>query len=410
MSNNQLQRLKQLAKQGDLEAIATLIQHSFKRDQIEASVQTHGDTLEVSLYSATVPDQALTRRLERGLKQLEVESFSQVTVAGYQQGQLVPAWVETVPLSRQALEQNIPTPPTRDPIHLQWQRLQPHLPLFLRNPTIFSCVVAAVALLWLVLSPISFILSTIAGALVWAIRQPDAGTAWSKLTEQLPPFVKVAQLEIGLAIVSLYCLLIYTIYRIPFLPYLALAGSIFALSKAIYIGVSQRWRSLNWTLNGILIVSSTHLVLASYLVTLIVPNQTSMQLSLIPILLGSLLSMLGIGYYYKETAILGISPMIASGMLCVFLFWANKSIDTLIPSYGVESEWRAIFFVVYVVIGLLIYGFLGGLPALISLMFMGDSKSSGMAGSIAMLGPYICVFATLPFLTFNQFPAYLLIR
>jgi len=87
--------LIELAKQGDPQAIATLMNRSLQTKGILARVNREGNRLQIQLEAEQVPNrEALMAFVQNGLSNLHIENISTVEVAGQQQGQGETAWVQ----------------------------------------------------------------------------------------------------------------------------------------------------------------------------------------------------------------------------------------------------------------------------------------------------------------------------
>jgi hypothetical protein len=87
------ENLRQLAKQGNPKALATIINQSLKPKSITAKVGLKDDCLQVLLESAQIPNQqAMVSFIRNGLTRLEVESIRTVKVYGRKLGEELPAW------------------------------------------------------------------------------------------------------------------------------------------------------------------------------------------------------------------------------------------------------------------------------------------------------------------------------
>jgi PASTA domain len=85
--------LLQLAKQGDVTAIATLINRQLEPKGITAKVSLKGSTLQVMLEAEQVPDQkALVAFVRKGVTSLAVKAIERVKVYGRQVGEDFPEW------------------------------------------------------------------------------------------------------------------------------------------------------------------------------------------------------------------------------------------------------------------------------------------------------------------------------
>ncbi|HIK45393.1 MAG TPA: hypothetical protein IGR64_10970 [Leptolyngbyaceae cyanobacterium M65_K2018_010] len=98
----------QLARQGDPNAIATLINQHLGSKGINASVTQQGDLLEVVLEAAQVPPQTeLVNYVRTGISGLNLTTIHQLRVSGQQAGAIARGWTELVQLSGE-----ISPPPT----------------------------------------------------------------------------------------------------------------------------------------------------------------------------------------------------------------------------------------------------------------------------------------------------------
>jgi hypothetical protein len=89
----------QLARQGDPEAIAALMNRHLEVQGITAHVVQHDSTLQVNLEAAQVPNQAdLVAYVKKGITGLELATVQQLTVSGKQLGADTSAWSESLVL------------------------------------------------------------------------------------------------------------------------------------------------------------------------------------------------------------------------------------------------------------------------------------------------------------------------
>jgi hypothetical protein len=90
-----LKELLELAKQGDTEAIAALMNIPLGAKGITADVTQQDDCLEIRLESDQIPDQpALVKFVHNGLANLSPEIVKKVKVYGYRRGEQTPDWQE----------------------------------------------------------------------------------------------------------------------------------------------------------------------------------------------------------------------------------------------------------------------------------------------------------------------------
>lgn len=113
--------LLELAKQGDPQAIATLMNRSLQPRGMTASVDRQGSCLLVTLQAEQVPNrQVLTAFVQNGISNLGVSSIQLVKIAGQQFGMDKPAWtqdlqIDTPGLGDLALDDLEPAEPTAPP-------------------------------------------------------------------------------------------------------------------------------------------------------------------------------------------------------------------------------------------------------------------------------------------------------
>ncbi|HEY9627692.1 MAG TPA: hypothetical protein V6C84_10350 [Coleofasciculaceae cyanobacterium] len=90
----------ELAKQGDPEAIALLMNQSLQPRGMTATVERQQDLLEVVLEAERVPSrEALTAFVQKGIANLGVESIRFVRIVGQQSGAMLPAWMQELDLA-----------------------------------------------------------------------------------------------------------------------------------------------------------------------------------------------------------------------------------------------------------------------------------------------------------------------
>jgi len=94
--------LKQQAQNGDPQAIATLMNRSFNRRGVTASVTTKGNCLQVLLESSLVPSQStFVSMIWMGLHKLEIPNIHTLEIYGKQLGNEIPSWSQKVTLDRE---------------------------------------------------------------------------------------------------------------------------------------------------------------------------------------------------------------------------------------------------------------------------------------------------------------------
>ncbi len=102
--------LLELAKQGNVEAIASLINRQLQAKGITAKIALKGACLQVMLESPEVPDQqALVTFLRKGITSLGVASIERVRVYGRQTDEEFPAWNQEFELVAQTPATSSPT-------------------------------------------------------------------------------------------------------------------------------------------------------------------------------------------------------------------------------------------------------------------------------------------------------------
>lgn len=102
--------LLQLAKQGNPEAIAGLMNRGLVSQGIRATVELVGDRLRVVLVSERLPNQAAAvDYVRRGLLALGMSGISRVEVCGQQANQGVPVWREEFAIAEQASVSTAPS-------------------------------------------------------------------------------------------------------------------------------------------------------------------------------------------------------------------------------------------------------------------------------------------------------------
>lgn len=92
--------LKQLAQQGNVNAIATLMNRALQPKGITAKVQLKGNCLQVMLESTPIPDQQwCVTWITAGMRRLAIPSIRSLRIYGRQKGDDFPAWTEDVALN-----------------------------------------------------------------------------------------------------------------------------------------------------------------------------------------------------------------------------------------------------------------------------------------------------------------------
>jgi formylglycine-generating enzyme required for sulfatase activity len=92
----------ELAKQGDPNAIATLMNQSLHPRGMTARVDRQGEVLEVILEAERVPNKdALTAFVQKGINNLSLESIRSVRIVGRQIGTAFPEWIQELQLENE---------------------------------------------------------------------------------------------------------------------------------------------------------------------------------------------------------------------------------------------------------------------------------------------------------------------
>jgi|GEM_PF-1428834 len=112
-----------LAREGDPEAIAQLLNHALEAKDIQAKVTRGGDRLKIMLEAAVVPDEAaMVAYLRKSLTKLGAAGIHHVQVYGRQAFAAKPAWVQqfalTLPASASSEPAPIPTTQSTAPSRL----------------------------------------------------------------------------------------------------------------------------------------------------------------------------------------------------------------------------------------------------------------------------------------------------
>ncbi|MDY6784126.1 MAG: hypothetical protein SW833_16525 [Cyanobacteriota bacterium] len=101
--------LLEAARQGNVDAIASLLNRSFQPQGIAADASLEGDCLQVVLTAETVPNRdACVNRIRQGLVRLAAVTIKRAKVSGKKTGAEVPAWEEAFAVASQtpAKEEN----------------------------------------------------------------------------------------------------------------------------------------------------------------------------------------------------------------------------------------------------------------------------------------------------------------
>lgn len=97
--------LLDLAKQGDIDAISTLINRNLNPKGITAKVSKSSNCLRIMLDAQTVPIQSnLVNYIQNGVGKLEISQIDELKIFGRQTGDDVPAWSQSVNLREQVVQ------------------------------------------------------------------------------------------------------------------------------------------------------------------------------------------------------------------------------------------------------------------------------------------------------------------
>jgi hypothetical protein len=96
---NALPDLKQQARYGNVSAISTLMNRSFQRRGVTASVKLKSDCLQILLESSEVPDRSVyVSMILVGIQKLEIANVNTLEIYGKQTGSDMPNWSHKVNL------------------------------------------------------------------------------------------------------------------------------------------------------------------------------------------------------------------------------------------------------------------------------------------------------------------------
>lgn len=91
--------LFELARQGNLEAIALLINRSLQPHSITAKLIRHESCLKILLEGAEVPPQSIAKSLQKGIEKLEISTIDRLEIHGKQSDTHTLTWTKTVQLA-----------------------------------------------------------------------------------------------------------------------------------------------------------------------------------------------------------------------------------------------------------------------------------------------------------------------
>ncbi|MBD1862824.1 MULTISPECIES: tetratricopeptide repeat protein [Trichocoleus] len=147
--------LMEQAKSGSPTAIAALINRSLRTKGIEATVALEEECLKILLESAQVPPVTLVSGIQKGLTQLESESWKRVEIYGRQKGEAIPDWTRSFESNATCFE--VPDPKTpltsiapafAKPELPSQQPLQQHLAKWQIPALVLTSVAAVVVVGW----------------------------------------------------------------------------------------------------------------------------------------------------------------------------------------------------------------------------------------------------------------------
>lgn len=108
----------ELAKQGDPQAIATLINRSLESKGIHAQAALEGECLKISLQASQIPNQkAVITIIQRGMMILQVEQIKLVKILTYRSDNNYLAWQHEIPLDNHP-KQSLTSPPINNSLDL----------------------------------------------------------------------------------------------------------------------------------------------------------------------------------------------------------------------------------------------------------------------------------------------------
>jgi hypothetical protein len=124
---NSTNALLKLAKQGNTEAIATLLNHKLQPKGITAKVSTKNGCLQILLESAQVPpQQALITAISKWITNLDADSLQKVSIYGKQPNDDFIAWSEEIDLKNNSPDpEDLKPSPLPEPITTQSKLPEP---------------------------------------------------------------------------------------------------------------------------------------------------------------------------------------------------------------------------------------------------------------------------------------------
>jgi len=158
--------LLELAKQGDEEAIASVINYFLKDKGITAKAAYKDDSLLVLLKAAQVPDQQSTVAfIHKLMMKLKIDSIKSVKVYGKQTGQSSPAWSETLDLTPKTEEPKKQAESSESPSQEKLKAISNHWPAWFPYPSSWLRTFALVLWMGVILRIAGFWSLALGGAL-----------------------------------------------------------------------------------------------------------------------------------------------------------------------------------------------------------------------------------------------------
>ncbi|HEY9699681.1 MAG TPA: hypothetical protein V6D10_20640 [Trichocoleus sp.] len=94
--------LSQLARQGEPQAIAALINQSFQPKELTAQAVLKNNCLQLLIESTAPPNQrAVVDFIQKGLSSLQPRGIKLIKICGQQTGEVMPSWIEEIQLGVQ---------------------------------------------------------------------------------------------------------------------------------------------------------------------------------------------------------------------------------------------------------------------------------------------------------------------
>lgn len=112
-----------LARQGNVQAIATLLNRLVQPQPTTLRVNLRGDCLQILLEAEETPEPALLERIQQAVVQLSLPAVRWVRVYGRRQGEPTPDWIEEFEVADLPKPLQPLTPLSRQPFTLSWSDL-----------------------------------------------------------------------------------------------------------------------------------------------------------------------------------------------------------------------------------------------------------------------------------------------